>query len=196
MAKNPKKAKTPEQKPQEPTPDEQKQEAPAPGENPEFDDSLDEASVGQEPQESGEAMEAAQEPQENEPEEGIECPDVRAEEPTPGLNPEDASEPKDPEGEPLKDADKSKEDDIVKQVHKYEDETDEEYEERILIAEMFKYMTGADGLPDSGVDVAKMVKDTWAVRKQGKPFPGFLTAKTILAKEFKAEAEKLKAKKA
>lgn len=69
---------------------------------------------------------------------------------------------------------------------KADNEKSEPDDDQILAAMLFD-MTGAKGLPGSKVNVTKLVRDCWTVKKPGKPFPGFIQAKNILAKELFAK---------
>lgn len=42
-----------------------------------------------------------------------------------------------------------------------------------------------------GINITKFVKDLWLIKKHGKPFPGFETARNLLIKDFTAKVKNL-----
>lgn len=62
--------------------------------------------------------------------------------------------------------------------------TEEEMEENREFLCLFEMATGNKKLPDN-IDGVKLVKDVWALKKPGKPFPGFMAAKIALIKMYK-----------
>lgn len=131
------------------------------------------------------------------PDEPVDEPEIPEEPETPDTEPdverpEDTVESEEPEASPTPEENTgegehkpeatSPEEEQEEKIMAKLDEKDELTEDEALLV-MFKYMTGNKGIPGSGVNVTKLVKDTWTIRKPGKPFPGFETAKRVLAKE-------------